>query len=90
MSSLALTGCNALGLGGFGNSDRGGNAHKGRIYVGAGGLVSKLEPDASKDGAVTVDETQSAGGSVQLGYDISNRFSLELHGSQLGEATFIK
>ncbi len=82
-SSLALTGCSM-----FGGGDRGGERHKGRVYVGAAGLVSMLEPDASKDNTVSVDETQSVGGSVQLGYDITNRFSLELHGSELGEATF--
>jgi len=83
-----VSSCSAIGLGGFGGPDRGGDAHKGRIYIGAAGLVSELEPDASKDNTVSVDETQSFGGSVQLGYDISNRFTLELHGSELGEATF--
>jgi len=92
VSSMALAGCSAIGLGdlgGFGGSDRANTPHKGRIYVGAGGLVSMLEPDADKDPRVSVDETQSFGGSLQLGYDISNRFSIEGHASSLGEAGLI-
>ncbi len=87
VSSLALSGCNILIPGGL-SEDRGGDSHKGRVYLGAGALVSELQPNADKPDGFSVDETQSAGGSVQLGYDISNRFSLELHGSELGEATF--
>jgi len=88
VSGIALSGCSAIGLGGLSGPDRGYEPHNGRVYIGVAGLGSELEPDASKDGTVTVDETQSVGGSVQLGYDISNRVSLELHGSELGEATF--
>jgi len=84
-TTLAISGCSWMG---FGGSNGPGSAHKGRIYVGAGGLVSQVEPDASGDSTVSVDETMSAGGTLQLGYDISNRFSIELHGSELGEATF--
>jgi len=87
VSSLALSGCSAIGLGDFGSS-RGSDPHKGRVYIGAGGLVSELKPNADKDPNFTVDETQSFGGTVQLGYDVGNRISLELHGSELGEATF--
>ena len=86
LGSLTLAGCSSLGLGGFGSRDSG--DHKGRVYVGAGALVSMVEPDADKDPDVKVDENQSVGGSVMLGYDISNRFSIEAHGSDLGEATF--
>ncbi len=91
VSSLALTGCSAIGLGdlgGFGSNDRSSTPHKGRFYAGVGGLASMLEPNADKDQDISVDETNSFGGTVQLGYDISNRFSIEAHGSELGEATF--
>ncbi len=85
-ASLTLSACSAIGLGG--GQDRGGSDHKARVYIGGGVLVSNLEPDADSQPGVTVDETQSAGGTLQLGYDISNRFSIEAHGSDLGEATF--
>jgi len=84
-STLAITGCSAIGIGG-GGIDRGGSDHKGRIYIGGGVLISELEPDASDDPSVSVDDTESAGGTLQLGYDISNRFSIEGHASELGEA----
>ena len=84
VSTLALSGCSMLG---FGGSDRGNSDHKGRIYIGAGGLVSQLEPDADKDNTVSVGDTQGEGGTIQLGYDLSNRFSIEAHGSSLGEAS---
>lgn len=84
-ASVSLTGCGFIGnpFGGGGDSD-----HDGRFYVGAGGLVSKLEPDTSES-TLDLDETQSAGGSVAIGYDISNRFSLEGHLASLGEATLV-
>ncbi len=86
VSTLALSGCSWLD---FGGSSRASSDHKGRVYIGAGALVSQVEPETTGDtNGVTVDETMSAGGSLQLGYDISNRFSIELHGSELGEATF--
>ena len=92
VSSLALAGCSSIGLGGlggFGNAKSGSSTpHKGRFYAGVGGLASMLEPNADKDDTVSVDETSSFGGSVQLGYDITNRFSIEAHGADLGEATF--
>ena len=92
--SMVLAGCSAIGLGDigesvFGGSDRPSSPHKGRVYVGAGGLASMLEPNADKEPRVSVDETQSFGGTLQLGYDISNRFSLEGHVSSLGEAGLI-
>ncbi len=83
MSSLALSGCGMLGFGGSNSSVD----HKGRVYVGAGALGSMLEPSTKKDPNISRDETQSFGGTVQLGYDISNRFSVEGHASSLGEAT---
>ena len=77
--ALALGGCGALdGRDGF---DR-------RVYVGAGALVSQLEPDADDDPVLELDEDTSAGGSIALGYDLGGRFSIEGHVAALGEATF--
>lgn len=88
-ASVTLSGCgfiaNANPFSGRGGD---GGGHDGRFYVGAGGLVSQLEPDTSES-ALDLDETESAGGSVAIGYDISNRFSLEGHLASLGEATLI-
>lgn len=80
-SALALAGCSAT-------SEPGATDFDGRFYVGGGLLASQLEPDASDDDRLTIDEDQSGGGSVLLGYDISNRFTLEGHVSALGEAAF--
>ena len=88
-STVVISGCSSFGFDGFGGSNRGGNDNfKSRIYVGAGGLVSQLEPSTEGDSGVSVDEKQSAGFTGLLGYDISNRFSVEGHVSDLGEATF--
>lgn len=84
-TSLSLTGCGVFNIGspiGGGDGD-----HDGRFYIGAGGLVSQLEPDTDNVDNLDVDEKSSAGGSVAIGYDISNRFSLEGHIASLGEAT---
>jgi len=80
VSSLALTACGSFG----GQS----GDFQGRFYAGVGGLVSQLEPSTEEADEFTVDETQGAGGSVAIGYDISPRFSIEGHYSALGEATF--
>ncbi len=58
----------------------------GRFYVGGGVLVSQLEPDADDVETVSVDEDISAGGSLAIGYDISNRFSIEGTAASLGAA----
>ena len=57
-----------------------------RVYVGAGGLLSELNPDTSGAAGVSVDDSNSAGFSLSLGYDISNRFSVEGHYADLGTA----
>ena len=57
-----------------------------RVYVGAGGLLSDLDPDTSRATGVSVDDSNSAGYSLSLGYDISNRFSVEGHYADLGTA----
>lgn len=58
-----------------------------RVYVGAGALVSELDPNADKNPAISVDDTQSAGGLLALGYDLTSRFAVEGHIAELGEAT---
>lgn len=58
-----------------------------RIYAGAGMLASQLEPDTSEVAGTSVDDSMGAGGSLTLGYDISDRFSVEGHLASLGEAT---
>jgi len=59
-----------------------------RFYVGAGVLASKLEPDADESITYSVDQESDSGASVALGYDLSERFSIEGHIADLGEATF--
>lgn len=58
-----------------------------RIYAGGGVLLSRLEPDTSQVAAVSVDDTNSGGGALMLGYDLNNRFSVEGHIADLGEST---
>ena len=58
-----------------------------RPYIGVGVLGSQLAPDTDDVVGVDVDEDQSFGGTAVLGYDISNRFTVEGHFSDLGEAT---
>lgn len=57
-----------------------------RIYAGGGVLLSNVEPDTSAVPSVSVDESSSAGASLKLGYDLSNRFAIEGHIADLGEA----
>ena len=57
-----------------------------RIYAGAGGLLSRVDPDTSDVAGVSVDDSLSGGGSVFLGYDLNNRFAVEGHYADLGEA----
>ena len=89
-AALVLGGA-ALALGGCGTFDLGGAGAPGdferRLYVGAGALLSELEPDTDGDD-LELDDTQGAGGSLALGYDLSERFSVEGHVATLGEATF--
>ena len=85
ISMITLTGCGSFGGGGQDQD------FSSRVYIGAGLLASKVEPEIKTPdtgGGITLDETQSVGGTLQLGYDISSRFSVEGHVSDLGEATF--
>jgi len=88
--STLLTGlCSAsLLISACGSSDPSGQHRDfdGRLYVGGGVLVSQLEPDTDEVATISVDEDISAGGSLALGYDISNRFSIEGTVASLGQA----
>ena len=75
---LSLTAC---GFFGGGRED-----YDGRFYVGAGALISEVEPDTDNVPGVSVDDSNSSGGSLAIGYDFSPRFSLEGHIADLGEA----
>ncbi|MFK8082992.1 MAG: OmpA family protein [Granulosicoccus sp.] len=59
-----------------------------RAYVGAGLLMSQLEPDPRGVEGLRVDDSESTGASVLLGYDINERLTLEGHLADLGESTF--
>jgi len=80
-SALALVGCTST-------DEPDADDFDGRFYVGGGLLASQLEPDASDDDRLKIDEDQSGGGSISLGYDVSNRFTVEGHVAALGEASF--
>lgn len=80
-STLTLVACGSLG--GGSQSD-----FNGRFYAGIGGLISDLDPDQNGVTEFSVDDTESGGGTLALGYDLSSRFSIEGHVSALGEATF--
>ncbi len=80
-SSLTLVGCGVLGSGNGSSED-----FNDRIYIGAGVLISELEPDTDDVPGIDVSETSSGGGSLTLGYDINPRFSIEGHVADLGEA----
>ncbi len=56
-----------------------------RWYGGLGIGISELEPDPNGT-AVRVDESKSSGGKLYLGYDLTERFSIEGHYADLGEA----
>jgi len=75
---LSLTACGFLG---GGRED-----YDGRFYVGAGALISEVDPDTDNVPGVSVEDSSSAGGSLAIGYDFSPRFSLEGHIADLGEA----
>ncbi len=77
----ALSGCSTFVNSG---SDRDFNN---RVYVGAGALVSQLEPDTSDVAGTSVDDSMDSGGSLALGYDVNHRISVEGHLASLGEAT---
>ena len=77
---MVLASCSTL----EGSRSEGG--FKNRVYVGAGALVSQLEPDTSAVAGASVDDSMGNGGSLTVGYDISSRISLEGHLASLGEA----
>ena len=60
---------------------------KGGLYVGAGAGVSNLEPNTDNNAAVSLAETQDMGVQITAGYDLTSRFSVEGHYTDLGEAT---
>lgn len=78
-STAALSGCGVLDTGNRGDFDS-------RFYAGAGVLVSDLDPDTDGVAGTSVDDSSSGGVSGVVGYDISNRFSVEGHVAYLGEA----
>ena len=80
VSATALGGCGVIDT----RSDRN---FENRVYVGAGLLGSQLDPDTDGVAGTSVDNSQSAGLSGTVGYDINNRFSVEGHLAMLGEAT---
>ena len=81
--SLSLAACGSLSLPSFGGG--GDSDFNRRVYGGLSALGSTIEP-RSTDPDILVTESSGSGGSVTLGYDISNRFSMEGHYSDLGEA----
>lgn len=80
-SLVALAGCSSIG------ASRADRDFQPRVYVGAGVLASRLEPDTDGVIGTSVDENMSGGGSLTLGYDINSRFSVEGHVATLGEAS---
>ena len=85
---LSLTACGSLSLPSLGGGDNYDSDFNRRVYAGLSGLGSTVEPRTTDD-RIRVTETSSAGGTVALGYDISNRFSIEGHYSDLGEAELV-
>lgn len=77
--AATLAGCGTL-------SDSSDSDFHSRFYVGGGLLISELEPDTDRDPDTSLDESRSSGGAIALGYDLSNRFSVEGHLADLGEA----
>ena len=82
---LVISGATLSACASFSDSQTDAN---GRLYIGAGALISDLEPDTNGVTEFAVDDTTSGGGTVLLGYDITPRWSVEGHLSDLGEATF--
>lgn len=77
-----ISACSSVGPGPF-QADRN---FDNRIYVGGGLLGSNLDPDTDNAPGVSVDSSGSGGGSLTLGYDLNNRFSVEGHVADLGES----
>ena len=85
-TALALGACGTAGLVPDIDVERD-RDFQGRVYAGAGALVSQLEPDTDRVPDLELDDDVSAGGTVALGYDLSNRFAIEGSYATLGEAT---
>jgi outer membrane protein OmpA-like peptidoglycan-associated protein len=83
-STVVLSGCSALGLD-MGRFTPDPDVEK-RIYVGAGVLMSQLEPNTDQVTGTTLGDSDSSGMSGTVGYDFANRFSVEGHYGELGEA----
>jgi OOP family OmpA-OmpF porin len=58
------------------------------IYFGIGPGLSSVDPDTNNTG-YSVDDSRSRGGKVYLGYDFSERLSIEGYYSDLGEAKML-
>lgn len=87
-STAVLASCSTLGIDlDFGRSTATDPDFENRFYVGAGVLMSQLEPNTDNVAGTSVSESESSGASVTLGYDVSNRISVEGHYADLGEAT---
>lgn len=89
VSTAVLSGCSSLGL----DMDLGRFAVdtdvEKRVYVGAGVLMSQLEPNTDQVVGTSVSESESSGLSATVGYDFANRFSVEGHYAELGEAELV-
>ena len=57
-------------------------------YVGLGVGLSNLDPDTSEADDIRVLDDDQTGYQLTLGVDLSDWFSVELHGADLGEAEF--
>ena len=57
-------------------------------YVGIGVGLSQLDPDTSEADGIRVLDDDQIGFQLTLGADLSDWFSVELHGADLGEAEF--
>lgn len=87
-TTAVLSGCSTLGLDmdlDLGRFAPDPDVEK-RIYVGAGLLMSQLEPNTDQVAGTSVSDSASAGMSGTVGYDFANRFSVEGHYADLGEA----
>ncbi len=87
-STAVLSGCSSLGLDmDFGRNSTPDPDFERRLYVGGGVLTSQLDPNTDGVIGTSVNDSGSAGFSATVGYDLSNRFSVEGHLADLGEAT---
>ena len=57
-------------------------------YIGLGVGLSQLDPDTSEAESIQVLDDDQTGFQLTLGVDLSDWFSVELHGADLGEAEF--